>query len=93
MANRAMYMGGGGGANGAADGVGHVQPLGYGSYGESTEGEIERARGEEREPNRETGEQEEKGKQSTKTRTEAYWHVRQLPWPIATAFQTKISRL
>eukprot|EP00903_Cladosiphon_okamuranus_P008726 g8358.t1 len=33
LANRAMYMGGGGGSNGAAEGAGHVQPLGYGSYG------------------------------------------------------------
>lgn len=36
MANRGMFMGvgSGSGANGAAEGVGHVQPLGYGAYGE-----------------------------------------------------------
>lgn len=32
IASRGMYMGAG--ANGAATGVGHVQPLGYGAYGE-----------------------------------------------------------
>lgn len=34
IANRVMYMGGASGANGAAEAVGHVQPLGFGSFGE-----------------------------------------------------------
>lgn len=45
LANRVMYMGGGGGANGAAEGVGHVQPLGYGAYGEHACSDKERMRG------------------------------------------------
>lgn len=38
IANRAMYMGGASGANGATETVGHAQPLGYGSYGERRAG-------------------------------------------------------
>lgn len=51
LANRVMYMGGGGGANGVAEGVGHVQPLGYGSYGKHSCGK--RGRGGERQRERE----------------------------------------
>lgn len=36
IANRGIYPGTGA-TNGTAEGVGHAQPLGYGTYGEQTE--------------------------------------------------------